>query len=217
MVGAATVVGCGGTPPSNDARPAATAASAAVQVMATGCRARPSLGAGSVIAPDRIVTVAHLVAGSELVTVIDAAGSEHTARVVGLDRNTDLALLAVDGLGVQPLDRATLPPGDEGSFVVYRDGPIQMTFTTRAYVDIRTNTIDGDGRVTRRGYEVVAPIRSGDSGAVLVVDGTAIGVLYARSTEEPTRSWAVDIAELQPLLTADTGAAVDVGACVGVA
>lgn len=214
MIALATVAGCGGSSP---AATPVTAAGAAVQVIATGCRAKPSLGAGSVIAPDRIVTVAHVVAGSEQVIVIDAEGTEHTARVVGLDRNTDLALLAVDGLAVQPLPRATLPAGREGSFVVYRDEPTPMTFTTNAYVDIRTNTIDGDGRVTRRGYEVVATIQKGDSGAVLVVDGTAIGVLYARSTEEPTRSWAVDIAELQPLLAADTGSAVDVGDCVGVA
>jgi S1-C subfamily serine protease len=201
--------------PSHDTAP--TAVSSGVLIRAEGCRARPSRGAGAVIAPDRVVTVAHVVAGTSKVTVIDSSGNTHDAVVVGLDRDTDLAVLAVD-LDVPPLPRRTLPAGEHGTFVVDRDGPTAVPFTTEAFVDIRTNSIDGDRRVERRGYQVSTSIVDGDSGAVLVTtEGIAIGVLYARSTAATERAWATDISEVEPLLDADTGDAVDVGRCVGVA
>jgi S1-C subfamily serine protease len=196
---------------------AGSAAASSVLIRAEGCRARPSRGVGGVIAPGRVVTVAHLVAGSTSVTVQDAAGTDRRAVVVGLDRSTDLALLAVD-VDMPPLPRRTLPAGEQGSFVVDRDGPTTLSFTTEAFVDIRIDSIDGDRRVQRRGYQVQATIVDGDSGAVLVTnEGVAIGVLYARSTAAENRAWATDIAELDPLLAADSGEPVDVGACVGVA
>jgi S1-C subfamily serine protease len=161
--------------------------------------------------------VAHLVAGTDTITVIGADGVSRQGVVVGIDRDMDLALLAVDGLGATPLPMRTLPAGATGTFVVDRDGPIGIGFTADRYVNIEIDSIDGDREVTRRGYQVNAAIVAGDSGSVLVSGGAAMGVLYARSRRDDRRAWAVDISELQPLLDADTGRAVDVGECVGTA
>jgi S1-C subfamily serine protease len=161
--------------------------------------------------------VAHLVAGTDTITVIGADGVSRQGVVVGIDRDMDLALLAVDGLGATPLPMRTLPAGATGTFVVDRDGPIGIGFTADRYVNIEIDSIDGDRKVTRRGYQVNAAIVAGDSGSVLVSGGAAMGVLYARSRRDDRRAWAVDISELQPLLDADTGRAVDVGECVGTA
>ncbi len=204
------LVGCTG-----DNRPvASTALEAAVQVEAHGCGQVANIAGGSVIADDRVVTVAHAVAGSTDVVVVASDGRRRSAAVVGLDRRKDLALLAIDGVGIAPLPRATMGVDDAGELVVFREGHALLTgFVTRRRVDIKMDSIDEDGVSLRRGYQVEAEVVSGDSGAVLVIDGAATAVVFARSRGDERRAWATDISEIEPLLNADTGRPVDRGAC----
>jgi hypothetical protein len=187
---------------------------AAVHVEATGCGQAIKLGGGSAIAENRVVTVAHVIAGSTAIAVISADGRRHDATVVGIDRRKDLALLAIDATDITPLPSASMAIDDAGQFVVFRDGhPRLTTFVTRRKVDIKMDSIDEDSVTLRRGYQIEADVVSGDSGAVLVFGGAATAVIFAHSRGVESRVWATDISELAPLLKADTGDAVDRGAC----
>ncbi len=194
--------------------PAATL-SAAVRIEADGCRARPTVGAGSFVAPGRILTVAHVVAGSTEVDVTLADGSELDGTVVAIDRAKDLAVVAVEADN-QPLRIGTLRPGEDGEFVVWRDDAARARpFHAISYVDIDASDIDHQGSGLRKGFQIDSEVSNGDSGSVLVHGGEAVGVVFARSTASGGRAWATDIREAAPLLLDGPDTPVDVGACAG--
>lgn len=209
---------------------------AAVTVRATGCRQGEVLtGSGSVVGEGGlVVTVAHVVAGSTAVSVIDAEGREHTAAVVGLDTVNDLAVLAVEGFDATPLPLGTLAAGGQAVFVVH-DAAGRATARTAAVVrraDLSMADLYGQGTHVRPGFEIDAVVEPGDSGAVLVDDeGQAGAVVFATSradapvsgptpTPTPTggaghQAWATDISALAPLLAAASpNAPVPTGRCV---
>jgi hypothetical protein len=187
---------------------------AAVQVEANGCGQVTKLAGGSVIAKDRVITVAHAIAGSTKIVVVSSDGHRHDATVVGIDRRKDLALLAFDGSDIAPLSMATMAVDDAGEFVEFREGRPQLApFVTRRRVDIKMDSIDEDGVSMRRGYQIQADVVSGDSGSILVIDGAATAVVFARSRTDDHRAWVTDITEINPMLAADTGDPVDRGVC----
>ena len=186
---------------------------AAVRVEAEGCSTKASLGAGSFVADGIVVTVAHVVAGADSVHVVLPDGSRSRAIVVAIDRVKDLALLAVTA-DIVPLPRDSMAPGTEGAFVVYRgDTAVVQQFEAISFVDINAPTIDQDGSALRRGYQLEAVVAKGDSGSVLVTDGVATAVLFARSTSAGGTAWAVDLGEADPLFANATDTSVDVGEC----
>lgn len=82
------------------------------------------MGAGVVVAPNRILTVHYLVLGASRVTVFGLDGRERAVGRVALDHDSGLAVLSVDG---GALDPATLAPG-----VVRRGSPVfLLTATSR--------------------------------------------------------------------------------------
>lgn len=196
---------------------------AAVQVQADGCGRSTIVGAGSFVAPEQVLTVAHVIAGAEHVHVLLADGERVDAAVVAIDRDKDLAVLEVDvddaGDGdaddIAWLPRGSMRPRARGTFTVYRDGrPVAVRFAVVEAVDIEVPAIDGGASSLRRGYELHASVEQGDSGSVLVADGVATGVVFARSTATGGRAWAIDISEADGLLAAAGDTPVDVGACV---
>lgn len=189
------------------------ALAAAVRVEAEGCRTKASIGAGSFVDEEEVLTVAHVVAGAEQVHVILADGSRVPATVTAIDRDKDLAVLHVER-DITPLPRSTMRPGTRGTFVVYRDdSPVASPFEAISFVDIDMPTIDHDGSSLRRGYQIEAMVVKGDSGAVLVVDGYATAMVFARSTATDGKAWAVDITEADALLAQAGEDSVDVGEC----
>lgn len=203
----------------------ATTLGAGVRIEAEGCRARPTVGAGSFVDEHLVLTVAHVVAGSTDIDVTLSDGTEVDARVVGMDRAKDLAVLEVDA-EVAHLPIGMLRPGESGQFVVWRDeAPEVRDFTAVSYVDINASDIDHEGSGLRKGFQIEAQVSNGDSGSVLVHDGRAVAVVFARSTSTGERAWATDIREAEPLLRDveggdhddDAGSTepVDVGPCAG--
>ena len=81
-----------------------------VRVLGTACGLGVE-GSGWAIAPDLIVTNAHVVAGQDDTTVTPQAGSpELPASAVHYDPRNDLAILSVPGLHLDPLELAAEPP-----------------------------------------------------------------------------------------------------------
>lgn len=205
---AAVVTSCAGEPSL-----AHRAISSAVRVEAEGCQARPSIGGGSFVDPTHVLTVAHVVAGSTDIDVVLSNGTEADGHLVAIDRKKDLAVLSVEATGT-PLPLGYMRPGAEGVFVVWRDDePVALPFTARSFVDINASDIDHDGPGLRRGYQIQATVAKGDSGSVLVHDGLAVAVVFARSTSAEQRAWATDALEARQLI-ADAGTdPIDTGDC----
>jgi S1-C subfamily serine protease len=190
---------------------------AAVQVIATGCRGVDELGAGLLIAPGRVLTAAHVVAGATAIT-IRRAGSEVAGDLLAFDPVNDLAVVGVDATLAPSIPLGKGHGGDHGTVVVFRDElPVELDVSIRRPVTLRTYDISGATKVSRPGFELSATIVSGDSGGVVVVDGAAVAVLWARSRAAEGRAWAID-----PVLGGDditsqlaAGTPVDSGACLG--
>ena len=90
-------------------------------------RAVPSRGVGSgfIVSPDGyIVTNAHVVDGANEVTVRLTDRREFTAKVVGTDKRTDIALIKIDAKGNLPaLDLSNPPAPRQGEWVVAIGSP----------------------------------------------------------------------------------------------
>ncbi len=170
-----------------------SALEAAVQVRVAGCRSIEHLGQGSMIGPRLVLTSAHVVAGATAIDLTTADGNAASGTVVHLDPDLDLALVETDREIGRPLVIGRADPGDVGTIVVRRDDRLQpMEVGVVRPVTIRTEDIYIHGHVLRPGYELDATIEPGDSGAVVVVDGRAVAVVWSRSRQNENRAWAID-------------------------
>lgn len=188
-----------------------------VRIEAAGCGPTERNGMATAIDGDLFVTAAHVVAGSEIVEVVDASGRRSTAEVVTFDPLLDIAVLrAADA------DAATVPirqeraAADERGAVVVSDVDdaldwVAVTIVRRATIE--TTDIYRDTDVTRAGFEIEASIEPGDSGAAVHLPGGIVGIVWARSTVHPDRAWAIDIPDrfLDEAAAADSP--VDTGPC----
>jgi S1-C subfamily serine protease len=188
---------------------------AAVGIEASGCSLIPALGSGAVLAPGRVVTAAHTVAGATEIVVVDAGGARRPATLVGLDPRRDLAVLSVPGLDADPLTVSEASGGEAGWVLTWspdeRAQATPMTVTKRIVVTIEDIYVED--LVERRAIELDADVSPGDSGAAVVTTGgEVVGIVYATS-----RSRSAGFALAGPEITAALAAAgttsVDSGPC----
>lgn len=215
------LVSCSSTaapPPASTIPPPATTttttvdfAKSAVQVVANGCSSIEVHGAGLMVGAGRIATVAHVVAGSKSVEVRGVRGTAQ-ATIVYFDPVRDLAVLKVDPALAAPIEIGSAAAGDRGGVIVYRkDGPVELPVSVERLVNIRTGDIYLQGKYIRPGYELNLDIQAGDSGAVVVIGGKAVALVWATSRETKARAWAMQASLLADHLSGDT--AVDHGDC----
>jgi S1-C subfamily serine protease len=151
-------------------------------------------GTGFAYADGRIMTNAHVVAGvSEPAVVID--GRQIPTRVVLFDRKLDVAVLAVDGLGLEPLDFDN--SGKAGQAAAILGYPENGPFDARAArirteLRLRSPDIYDRGQVVRQTFSVRGLVRSGNSGGPLVSeDGRVLGVIFAASVSDKSTGYAL--------------------------
>ena len=185
----------------DEARAAALARAVAVETGPCGA-ADPGRGSGVALAPDRILTVAHVVASGGPIEVTTADGSR-PADLVRYDPQRDLALLApLPSLGATPSTPSLLDldPGTPATIVgAATSGDIDTTVLDLTIIemdDVRLTT-----RSTRRGYLVEATTAPGDSGSGLYDQaGNLAGLLFAVSTTGADRSWVTAASEIEAFL-----------------
>ena len=187
--------------------PAATATAAAdVVTVESSAGHRPQTATGFLVAPRRVVTVAHAVEGATGPPVVS---SDRTgpmpARLLVVDMRRDLAVLDVPALqtgGLLPAASAS-PPGACAAVLVERSDRAQkVPALIRRSVRI---TIDVPVPAERGALELAAEIGRGDSGApVIDASGLVEGVVFAASRDGRATAWAVSASELRGLL-ADNG------------
>lgn len=151
-------------------------------------------GSGFVYAGNRIMTNAHVVAGVETPTIV-LGDRQVPTRVVLFDRELDIAVLAVDGLDLEPLSFDL--DGEAGQSAVILGFPENGPFDARA-ARIRNETrlkspdIYDNGQVVREVFSVRGLVRSGNSGGPLVSEsGEVLGVIFAASVSDKSTGYAL--------------------------
>jgi serine protease Do len=137
-----------------------------------------SLGSGVIVDPSGIaLTNAHVVERATNIEVVTAEGKKHRAKVVGLDKRTDLAVLRLEGGG--PYPAAVLGDSDKvrvGDWVLAIGSPFGLQQTVTAGI------ISAKGRSIGQGpfddfLQTDAAINPGNSGGPLVnMSGEIVGI-----------------------------------------
>ena len=211
-------------PPSSTtgSTPAVQAASRSV-VRVTGiaeaCQ-RGQEGSGWVVAPGKVVTNAHVVAGMRQASVqVQGVGREYAASIVLFDPQRDLAVLSVGGLSAAPLRQGgALSPGDEAVVAGFPlDGPYRLDAARlRRTIAATGSDIYGQPGVTRQIYSLYTRVEPGNSGGPLLdPQGQVVGVVFAKSLDDATTGYALTLAEARPVLDAALSASqpVSTGGC----
>jgi len=159
---------------------------------------RGGMGAGSgfVVSPDGyILTNAHVVDGADRVTVRLLDRREFTARVVGADPSTDVAVLKIDATGLTPAPLGSSDAARVGEWVLAVGNPLgeRLTFTvTSGIISAKGRALDlpnSSARSIQDFIQTDAAINPGNSGGPLVnVRGEVIGINSAIAS--PTGTYA---------------------------
>jgi S1-C subfamily serine protease len=212
-----------GPPPAESGLSTETAdrvARSTVKIVAPAC-SRVQEGSGSVVGPGLIATNAHVVAGSDAVSVQRYPdGTRFDAEVVTFDPDRDLALLRVD----PEFQRPELPLGD-GSFGENGAGavfghPLGGTLTLSPFrvgehITARGYDIYDSQRTERDVFVMSADLKPGDSGGALVdASGAVQGVAFAIAPDRTNVAYALTLSELRSVLEGDLTESVGTGACI---
>lgn len=189
-----------------------------VRAVAPSC-SRGLEGTGFVIAPQRVLTNAHVVAGSNKVAVETAKG-QLTATVVLYDPQSDLAVLDVPKLAAPVLSFAPAPATTGESAIVLGyplDGPYTATAARlRSEIALRGPNIYDTETVLRDVYTIRAQVRSGNSGGPLIdPNGFVLGVVFGAALDSTDTGFALTAKEVSSEAAAAPGLtqAVGTGAC----
>ena len=149
-------------------------------------------GTGFVVAPERVMTNAHVVAGVQAPFVeIHIGGQQFVADVVYFDSSQDVAILSVSGLPSTPLGIESQVASTDDSAVVAgfpNGGPFHaVPARIRAQLDLHAQDIYGQGDVTRSVYSLRANIKPGDSGGPLLTpQGLVLGMVFGADVQNDT-------------------------------
>ncbi len=146
---------------------------------------REASGSGVIISSDGyIVTNNHVVDGADELTVTLNDNREFSARIVGTDKNSDLALIKVDAKGLP-----SLPIGDSdklkvGEWVIAVGNPFNLNSTvTAGIVSAKARSLYANG--VESFIQTDAAINQGNSGGALVnTQGELVGInamLYSQT------------------------------------
>jgi len=211
-----------GVPKVNTGTSALTAAAASVVRIngtAYACGQNQS-GSGFVIAKDRIVTNAHVVAGVQQPIVQAPNGQTLDGRIVYFDPQNDLAVIAVSGLRAPTLGLGNpLAVGDDGVVDGY---PFGGPFTTGGAQVLARSTesvenIYGSARSNRELYTLAADIEPGNSGGPLLeTNGSIAGIVFAKSSTDANLGYAMTDTVLAPVVQQAAGlsAPTSSGSCI---
>src|SRR5207302_2679105 len=151
-------------------------------------RRRPQVeqgsGSGFIVSPDGyILTNNHVVAGADKVTVKLYDKREFTAKVVGTDPNTDVAVIRIDTRGLPPVQFGNSDSTRVGEWALAIGNPFGEAFgftVTAGIVSAKGRLLQGlqNSRYAIQDYiQTDAAINPGNSGGPLVnIRGEVIGI-----------------------------------------
>lgn len=186
-----------------------------VNTVSAQCAAS-SVGSGVVVGPQRVATNAHVVAGSQRVTV---GGAQHSgtwdARLVYLDAATDIAILYVPELDAPaPAWKDDAPRGTDAVVAGYPGGGRLALGEARVRGQILVGDDSGPGN--REVHVFRGLVRPGNSGgALLDMQGSVIGLVFANALDDDQTGFALTYGEVRKAIRAarDLTAEVSAGSC----
>jgi S1-C subfamily serine protease len=164
-------------------------------------------GSGFVYAKERVMTNAHVVAGTREVSV-EVDGRREKGTVVVYDPERDLAVIHVPGLTapIMPFLAKAASTGASAIVLGYpQDGPYDaQSARVRDLGRITGPDIYESGDVTREIYTIRSLVRSGNSGGPLITpSGQVLGVIFAAAADDKYTGFALSATEAAPV--ADQG------------
>ena len=189
-----------------------------IRGVAPGCQ-KVLEGTGFVIAPNRVMSNAHVVAGSDSVTV-DAGGQSYDASVVSYDPNADISILDVPNLPAAPLAfaEAAAPTGTDALVLGYPGGGefVATPARIREIIELNGPDIYRSTTVKREVYTIRGTVRQGNSGGPLIDrNGRVLGVVFGAAVDDADTGFVLTGKEVsRQLAKIGNTAAVPTGACV---
>jgi len=143
------------------------------------------MGSGFIVSPDGyIVTNAHVVDGASEVTVKLTDRREFTAKVIGTDKRTDIALIKIDAKNLPALDLSAPPGVRQGEWVIAIGSPFGFENSVSAGVVSGVHRALPGGQMTPFIQTDVAVNPGNSGGPLLNAAGQVVGVnsqIYSRS------------------------------------
>ena len=143
------------------------------------------MGSGFIVSPDGyIVTNAHVVDGASEVTVKLTDRREFTAKVIGTDKRTDIALIKIDAKNLPSLDLAARPDVKRGEWVIAIGSPFGFENSVSAGVVSGVHRALPNGQMVPFIQTDVAVNPGNSGGPLLNSSGQVVGVnsqIYSRS------------------------------------
>ncbi len=145
-------------------------------------RVQRGFGSGVIVSADgSIITNAHVVDGAEKITVMSSDNKEFTAKLVGIDKPSDLAVLKIEAQNLPFLSLGNSDTVRVGDIVLAIGNPLGIGQSVTAGI------ISAKGRQTGLSYggnysfedflQTDAPINRGNSGGALInLQGELIGI-----------------------------------------
>ena len=139
---------------------------------------RAAAGSGVIISADGyIVTNNHVVDGADELTVsLNEGSKEFSARVIGADKTTDLALIKIDGKNLPAIQIANSDDVRVGEWVLAVGNPLGLNNTvTAGIISAKARTLGANG--VESFIQTDAAINQGNSGGALVnTRGELVGI-----------------------------------------
>ena len=189
-----------------------------VRSLAYSCR-RVTDGSGFVVAPERVMTNAHVVAGGDSLTV-SGDGQRLDAVVVMFDPITDISILNVPGLQARPLDFAhdTALTGTDAVVLGYPGGGPFAAYPARVreLVEIKAPDLYRVLTFSREVYAIRGKVGHGDSGGPLIDrDGRVLGMNFGAAVHDPDVGFVLTAKLIYPhAVSAGTTLPVPTGPCI---
>ena len=142
-------------------------------------------GSGVIISADGyIVTNNHVVEGADELTVTLNDNREYSARIIGTDKTTDLALIKIDGKNLPTLPIANSDNVKVGEWVIAVGNPFGLNNTvTAGIISAKARSLGANG--VESFIQTDAAINAGNSGGALVnTQGELVGInamLYSQT------------------------------------
>ena len=189
-----------------------------IRGVATSCQ-KVLEGTGFVIAPNRVMSNAHVVAGSDSVTV-EAEGQTYDATVVAYDPDADISILDVPNLAQQPLVFAEQPAktGTDAVVLGFPGGGdfVATPARVREIIELSGPDIYKTKTVNREVYTIRGTVRQGNSGGPMINRaGQVIGVVFGAGVDDDDTGFVMTTDEVsRQLAKIGNTAKVPTGACV---
>jgi S1-C subfamily serine protease len=157
-------------------------------------------GTGFVVAPNRVMSNAHVVAGADTISV-EVSGNTHDAHVVSYDPNADISILDVPDLTAPPLTfvDAQAAKGADALVLGYPGGG-SFTATPariREVIELNGPDIYRTTTVTREVYTIRGTVKQGDSGGPLIdMNGYVLGVVFGAAVDDPDTGFVLTANEV---------------------